>query len=619
MSDFIKLLPDSVANQIAAGEVIQRPASLLKELMENAIDSGADEITAIIKDSGRTLVQVIDNGCGMSETDARMAFERHATSKIKAANDLFSIRTMGFRGEALASIAAVAQVELTTKTENSELGTKILISGSKVDSQTPVVCAKGSNFSVKNLFYNIPARRRFLKSDATEQGQNLTEFKRITLANPHIHFKLYHNDLLIFNLPSTNLKQRIINIIGKQNQKIQSQIIPVNIDTTILKISGFTGDPQSAKKTSNDQFFFVNKRFMKHPYFNRAITDAYNKLIPADYCPSYFLYFEINPEKIDINIHPTKTEIKFDDESTIWKILNAGIRESLGKFNAVPSIDFDTEGKIEMPAFSSNEPIIKPKIELNPNFNPFEIKSDKFKQTTTPKNWESLYADFSSSRKNEWEEDKTAIVSSSKINDNSDQLFKQDDFSSQNPYFQINNRFIVTRIKSGLLVIEQRKAHERILYEQFLHSINTNKSSSQQLLYPETISLHPEDAILLKEIENDLTIFGFDIQETEKNNFLINGVPAEFDNINAAKLLEEIIQSYKKGEVEPEKEIKEQLAKIMAKNCCMNIGEILTNEEIGLLIIKLFKCETPKYTPSGKPVIAIITNEEIEGLFCSKS
>jgi DNA mismatch repair protein MutL len=372
VSDIIQLLPDSVANQIAAGEVIQRPASLLKELMENAIDAGADEITVIIKDAGRTLVQVIDNGSGMSETDARMSFERHATSKIKTANDLFAIKTMGFRGEALASIAAVAHVELTTKTQNAELGTKIVIAGSKVEQQTPVACQKGSSFSVKNLFFNIPARRKFLKPDAAEMRNIITEFKRVVMTNKDINFKLYHNDVLLFNLPATNLMQRITNTISRK--AIQAQLIPVNVDTTIIKIYGFTGNPQNAKKSGADQYFFVNNRFMQHPYFHRAVVEAYSKLIPADTYPSYFIYFEINPDLIDINRNPTKTQIKFDDESTIWKILNAAVRESLGKFNAVPSIDFDTEGIIEIPVKRSGEYITSPKIHFNPDYNPFEIK-----------------------------------------------------------------------------------------------------------------------------------------------------------------------------------------------------------------------------------------------------
>jgi len=609
MADIIQLLPDSVANQIAAGEVIQRPASLLKELMENAIDAGANEINVVVKDAGRTLVQVIDNGSGMSEIDARMAFERHATSKIRNANDLFSIRTMGFRGEALASIAAVAHVELTTKRENSELGTKIVITGSKVESQEPTACPKGSCFTIKNLFYNVPARRRFLKSDATELRNIIIEFQRVVLTNPQIQFKLFHNDLPLFNLPVTHLKQRIINIIGKH---IQTQIIPVNVDASIVKIHGFTGNPQHAKKSA-DQFFFVNNRFFKHPYLHRAIMEAYNKLIPGDVFPSYFIYFEVNPELIDINIHPTKTEIKFEDESTIWKILNAGIRESLGKFNAVPSIDFDTEGKIDIPYLRKGESVEQPRMNLNPDFNPFDSRNGDFKQTSAPKNWESLYDVFSSS-KNSWDTD-SVVFSSSGIGNNPEQLIINEDSSLQCSYFQIKNRFIITPVKSGLMIIDQRRAHERILFERFLTSVHTNKSSSQQLLFPETISLNPEDSILLKEIGEDLKILGFEISETENNTFSIKGVPSEFENINIASLLDEIIDSYKNGEVNPENEIKEQLAKIMAKSGCMNFGEALSPEEMAMLVNKLFMCETPNFSPSGKPVISILSNEELEGRF----
>ena len=607
MADIIQLLPDSVANQIAAGEVIQSPASLVKELMENAIDAGADEISVIVKDAGRTLVQIVDNGSGMSETDARMAFERHATSKIKNANDLFAIRTMGFRGEALASIAAVAHVELNTKKENSELGTKIVIAGSKVESQEPTACPKGSCFAVKNLFYNVPARRRFLKSDSSELRNIINEFKRVVLTNPQIQFKLYSNDLLLFNLPQANLKQRIINSIGKN---IKTQIIPINVDSTIVKIRGFIGNPQNAKKYV-DQFFFVNNRFMIHSYLQKAIMEAYNKLIPSDVKPSYFIYFEVNPQNIDINRKPAKTEILFDDESAIWKILNAGIRESLGKFNAVPSIDFDTEGKIDIPYLRAGEDVTPPKVNFNPTFNPFDLEKGK----SAPRNWESLYEGFSSS-KNSWDTDSDSVVySSGMAGENCEQLTINENNSLQYSYFQIKNRFILTPVKSGLMIIDQRRAHERILFERFLSCVNTNKSFSQHLLFPETISLNPEDSILLNEIRDDLKILGFDIVETEKDTFSVKGVPSEIANINISGLLDEIINSYKNGEVNPENEIKEQFAKIMAKNCCMNFGETLTIEEMAMIVNKLFTCKTPNYSPSGKVVISILSYEELEGRF----
>ena len=613
MTNIIQLLPDSVANQIAAGEVIQRPASLLKELMENAIDAGATEIEIIVKDAGRTLVQVIDNGSGMSETDARMAFERHATSKIKSANDLFSIRTMGFRGEALASIAAVAHVELITCAKDAELGTKIVIAGSKIESQEPVSAPVGSNFIIKNLFYNVPVRRRFLKSNTAEFSHIVSEFQRVVLANPQIGFKLYHNDALSFNLPAIGLKQRIVAVIGKQ---IQTQLIPVEVESSIIKIHGFTGSPQGAKKRQGDQFFFVNNRFMKHPYLNKAITEAYSKLIASDTYPPYFIYLDVNPELIDINIHPTKTEIKFEDESAIWKILNAGIRESLGKFNAVPSIDFDTEGMIDFPPFKPDEQITPPRVNVNFDFNPFEKSKESHRSTASPKNWESLYDSFNSSQNIDDEDSKDdVIVLPSSGNRGGEQSLLHEDSSLQSSYLQIKNRFILTPVKSGLMIIDQRRAHERVLFERFMSIIRTNKSFSQQILFPETISLNPEDAVLLQGIDEDLKILGFELQNNGDNSFSVTGVPSEFNNLDVVRFLEELIESYRNGEVEPENELKEQLAKIMVHNACMNCGETLTKEEMATLVNKLFRCEMPNFSPAGKPVISIISNEEFEQRF----
>ena len=614
MSDIIQLLPDSVANQIAAGEVIQRPASIIKELMENSIDAGATEICVVVKDAGRTLVQVSDNGCGMSETDARMAFERHATSKIKSASDLFQIRTMGFRGEALASIAAVAHIELLTKKNDTDLGTKIIIAGSKVESQVPIACSDGSCLSVKNLFFNIPARRRFLKSNATEQRHIIVEFQRIVLANSKINFKLFHNDLSLFNLPASNLKQRIINVMGKQ---IHPYLIPVEVNSTIVKITGFVGTPQGTKKTSGDQFFFVNERYMKHPYLHKAITEAYHKLIPADTFPPYFIFFDVNPELIDINIHPTKTEIKFEDEIAIWKILNAGIRESLGKFNAVPSIDFDTEGMIDIPIYREGQKVSPPRVHFNPDFNPFDEKREKHKTDTVPKNWESLYEGFLSSRNIEKENNKKVLVlpSAGLCEKNLDELPLNIDQFLQNSYFQIKNRFILMPVKSGLMLIDQRRAHERILFEQFMSSIITNKSASQLLLFPEPVLLSQENTVLMNEIEEDMKTFGFDIQKIENNTFLVKGVPSELSNINIVSLLDEIIETYKTSEINAENEIKEKLAMILAKKGCMKTEISLSHEDMAALVNQLFMCKSPNFTQTGKPVISIFSNEELEMRF----
>lgn len=618
MSDIIQLLPDSVANQIAAGEVIQRPASVIKELVENAVDAGADEIQVIVKDAGRTLIQVIDNGCGMSETDARMSFERHATSKIRAANDLFAIRTMGFRGEALASIAAIAQVELKTKHKDSELGTRIEISGSRIESQEPVSCGTGSNFIIKNLFYNVPARRRFLKTNATELRHIITEFQRVALANPQVAFHLTHNDQPLLNLAAGNLRQRVIGMMGKQ---MNSQIIPVNTDATILNVTGFIGKPESARKTAGDQYFFVNNRYMRHPYLHKAVMDAYANLIPADAFPAYFLYFDINPEFIDVNIHPTKTEIKFEDEKLVWKVLNASVRESLGKFNIVPSIDFDTEGQIHIPArISAN--VSQPRITINPDYNPFENNSYHRDVQPVPSNWESLYRDFETgpgSEEEEYDDEPATILLPSRGNEplqRETKLAGTDDTpSSTSTFFQYKNRYILTPVKSGLMVIDQRRAHERILFEHFINNIKTSKSASQQVLFAETIMLDAADSALLNDIREELNIFGFEIEPDGNCAFKITGVPSEFQNVNNKQMLENILQAYKTGEVDPGKEIKSQLAAIMAHNACMKNAELLTNEEMNTLVGKLFRCEMPHFSPSGKTIISILENDEFEKRF----
>jgi DNA mismatch repair protein MutL len=627
MSDIIQLLPDSVANQIAAGEVIQRPASVIKELVENAVDAGSTEIKVIVKDAGRTLLQIIDNGCGMTETDARMAFERHATSKIRNANDLFAIRTMGFRGEALASIAAVAQVELKTRPHEQELGTKIEIAGSKVENQEPVTCSQGSNFMVKNLFFNVPARRRFLKKNATELRHIVNEFQRIALANPDISFSLTHNEQMLFNLSQNNLKQRIGGLLGKHST---SQLIPVETSTSVIDIHGFIGKPQAARKTMGDQFFFVNNRFMKNPYLHKAVTAAYENLVPAEHCPPYFLFFEADPSIIDVNIHPTKTEIKFEDERSVWKIVNASVREALGKFNMVPSIDFDSTGNIEIPTFKKDDPIHIPSVNINPDYNPFEpgktspSSSQKATSTPHPSNWESLYEGFEASAGDEWQhrqnkEQETLILPSQENEtDEANTAQKSIEIAERRentPYFQIKNKYIITSVKSGLMIIDQRRAHERILFEDFLKNIQMGASVTQQSLFPEEIKFSEEDAILLREIYDDLKIFGFELQEKKDRTFAIIGQPSFLKNVNASRLIDSILDAFKHGEVDPEREIKEQLATIMAQNACMRPGEMLTQAEIAELINKLFLCTGPNYTPTGKTVFSIVDNDELEKRF----
>ncbi|MGQ1889625.1 DNA mismatch repair endonuclease MutL [Thermophagus sp. OGC60D27] len=622
MSDIIQLLPDSVANQIAAGEVIQRPASVVKELVENAVDAGSTEIAVIVKDAGRTLVQIIDNGRGMTETDARMAFERHATSKIRHANDLFSIRTMGFRGEALASIAAVAQVELKTRPHEQELGTRILIAASEVESQEPVTCAPGSNFMVKNLFFNVPARRRFLKTNATELRHIVNEFQRIALANPSIAFSLVHNDQTIFNLPPSNLLQRILGVIGMH---FNAQLLPVETDASFIQIKGFVGKPRSARKTMGDQYFFVNNRYMRSPYLHKAVMVAYENLVPADHCPPYFLFFEVDPELIDVNIHPTKTEIKFEDERAVWKIVVAAVREALGKFNMVPSIDFDDAGDVQIPTVKKDGPIAEPAVHINPDYNPFEAeggyRSSDNRNPSMPSDWQLLYEGFEGDTDNHSGENVDALILPSKENADDDGLDDTDapeigeNSESGTLYFQVKNKYIITSVKSGIMIIDQRRAHERILYEGFLKNINAEASASQHSLFPEEVSFSEDDAILLRDIVDDLRVFGFDLQEKEERTFAILGQPSLLRNVSTAKVIDALLNAFKGGEVDPQQEIKEQIAVVMAKNACMPVGEVLSQIEMAELINKLFLCNAPNYTPDGKPVFSILDNEELEKRF----
>ena len=503
MPDVIKLLPDSVANQIAAGEVIQRPASVVKELIENSVDAGGKNIRVIIKDSGKTLIQVIDDGSGMSETDARLSFERHATSKITTAQDLFAITTKGFRGEALASIAAVAMVELKTRREESDTGILVVVSGSKVEMQEPCSCPVGSSFSVKNLFFNIPARRKFLKSDNTEIRHIVNEFQKIVLAHPDIKFSLHHNDTEIYNLAAANFRQRIIGVFGKQ---INQDLITLETGTNLINIKGFIGKPENARRTYGEQFFFVNNRFMKHPYFHKAVVEAYQNILPVETIPSYFIFLEADPASIDINIHPTKTEIKFEDERSIWQILMASVREALGRFNIVPSLDFENEALIDIPVMRSSNVIPEqPKIEINTQFNPFdgEIRTnersgfvERFERENTA-NWEKLYTTLE------------------KENDNPEQFDKIRE--SQRKFFQVKNKYFVCPVKSGLMLIDQKRAHERVLYERFLECLSNNRAISQIDMFPVTAELNPADYFILKEIEGDLELLGFSIGHSGKN------------------------------------------------------------------------------------------------------
>ncbi len=614
MSDIIQLLPDSVANQIAAGEVIQRPASVVKELVENALDSGATEITVHIKEAGRTSIMISDNGCGMSPTDARMAFERHATSKINSANDLFCIRTMGFRGEALASVAAIAEVELRTKRMEDEVGTFILISGSEVLTQEPTACANGSSITVKNLFFNVPARRKFLKGNSTELKYIINEIQRVALPNPGIRFSVYHNNSLLYELEAGNLRKRIAGIFGKN---INHSLVPVEENTSMMGISGYIGQPKFARKTMGEQFFFVNKRFMRHPYFNKAVMQAYEKLLPGDAFPSYFLYLEINPADIDINVHPTKTEIKFENEVALWQIIHAAVRESLGKHNVVPSIDFDQSGSIEIPVpvRDTNE-VNFPEININPGYNPFDLEkktpAGSWSPSTTEKKnqdrWEDLYAGVP--QHDPERENMRLSFGNKEMNGGQ----AAESFNGKKA-MQLKQKFILSPVKSGLMVIDQKRAHERILFEKFMEVLKSDSVASQQQLFPQTIELDPGDATLLLEILDDLMALGFDIREFGRNTFIINGTPGVLDVSSPELIVEKLLEEYKNSPVDARAKAREQVAISLAKASALNYGTTLKQEEIDHLIDNLFACATPNYSPEGRKVLTIIPLEDIEKTF----
>ncbi len=611
MPDIIQLLPDSVANQIAAGEVIQRPASVVKELVENAIDSGATKIQVNLKEAGRTLIQVTDNGCGMSGTDARMAFERHATSKIRSANDLFAIRTMGFRGEALASIAAIADVELRTKPHDEEVGTFIHISGSNLIVQEPASCAPGTNFQVKNLFFNVPARRKFLKSNSAELKHIITEFQRVALANPEVGLSLYHNQSAIYELQPSNRRVRIVGLFGKN---INQNLVPIDTETSLVHIKGFVGQPKYARKTFGEQFFFVNQRYMKHPFFHRAVMQAYEKILPPDAIPSYFIYFEIPPDQIDINIHPTKTEIKFENEMAIWQIISAALRESLGKFNVAPSIDFDQAGSVEIPLPKKDfSEITPPEIRFNPDYNPFE--AEKTSRSYSPysptdrgntANWEKLYSglgDDNSDRLSAYPETPVEAVQT--------QMHGPEKFSGKN-FIQFKNKYILTPVKSGLMVIDQKRAHERILFEQFMNVLKSNEVASQQQLFPHTFELNASDAALLTSILDDLKALGFDVREFGNNTFIINGTPGMLNTSSPQEVIESLLEEYKQSVPDVKEKAREKVATSLAKASAINYGQALQPDEISELIDNLFACQTPNFSPTGKKILSILPVDEFE-------
>lgn len=599
MSDIIRLLPDSVANQIAAGEVIQRPASVVKELAENAVDAGATEISIVIRDAGRTLVQVIDNGSGMSETDARLAFERHATSKIASAEDLFTISTKGFRGEALASIAAVSMTELRTRREEDEAGTLVEINNSRVTRQEPCSCAAGSVFSVKNLFYNVPARRKFLKSDNTELRHIITEFQRIALAHSSIKFSLIHNDQEIYRLPAGNSRQRIVALFGKQYNQ---NLVTVETNTTIVSISGFAGKPENARRSAGEQFFFINNRFIRHPYLHRAVLEAYQGILPPDTVPAYFLFMTADPATIDVNIHPTKTEVKFEDERSVWQIIMASVREALGRFNVVPSMDFGPEGAVEIPVITGDmQPPHTPHIEVDTSFNPFdghEYKRPDLKWSgdeghSSARGWESLFT----------------------ITARSDAGEGSKGSADRRRFFQVKNRYIMCPVISGIMMIDQRRAHERVLYEKYLASLSDGPKPAQVSLFPVETELNPADIIILEEIEEEIRALGFGVSTGNGSKVTITGHPADSRNASPLAMLETLITEYKQTLGDPSISARERVALSMAKASAIPYGMPLTHEEMEELFDMLFACAMPNYSPTGKTVMNIITLEELDRRF----
>lgn len=636
MSDIIKLLPDSVANQIAAGEVIQRPASVIKELVENAIDAGATSIQIVLKDAGRTLIQVIDNGKGMSDTDARLAFERHSTSKISKAEDLFSLQTMGFRGEALASIAAIAQVELRTRAKGAQLGTKIMINASKCESQEPDMCPEGSNFMIKNIFFNVPARRKFLKSNQVELSNIIKEYEKLALVNHHVDFSLSNNDKLLNKFSGGSFKQRIASLWGA---KVDQQLVPLNTDTSLVRITGFVSKPEGARKRNFLQFLFVNGRFMRHPYFHKAIISSYSELIPDDEQPNYFLNFSVDPESIDVNIHPTKTEIKFENELPIWQILAAAVKESLGRFSAVPQIDFDTIDAPEIPAFNDHTVVTAPEDGVDPTYNPFKPQSKSsagggssyhpqsagsfggYSSNPLP-DWEKLYQNFEKGK-----QEGIASITEQDVEDSFSDFGEVEpvnsgvqaeiitpDMSSA-MCMQMKGRYILSPIKSGLMIVDQHRAHVRVLFEQYIKQLDTTTISSQRVLFPEVLQLTTSQNIILKELEPEMEKIGFNLAQLSGNDWSINAVPAGMENVNIKDTILQVIDEVSMGGTSITTKVYESIALRVAKSAAIPYGKTMLQEEMDTLLSKLLCLPNPNYTPDGKTIISVLSNEQLEKMF----
>jgi DNA mismatch repair protein MutL len=600
MSDIIQLLPDSVANQIAAGEVIQRPASVVKELVENAIDAGATVINVVVVDAGRTSIQVIDNGRGMSETDARLAFERHATSKIRKADDLFALRTMGFRGEALASIAAVAQVELKTRMEDDDIGTHLSISGSRVVAQEPVSCPVGSNFSVENLFFNVPVRRKFLKSNTTELNNILSAFERIVLVYPEVSFTFHNNGVEVFNLKASNTHQRIIDVFGK---KINQELLPISVDTTVCRISGFVGKPESARKKGAHQYFFVNGRYMKHGFFHKGVMQAYERLIATGDQIPYFIYFNVEPENIDVNIHPTKTEIKFDNEVAIWQILTAAVKDALGRFSDVTAIDFDVEGKPDIPVFSpTSDGFNAPKVDYNPQYNPFKESGQQvYRRNDVPKDWESLYEGLKPNSSEQKDFFDVEPPSAEGI------------IEEKAPtHYQYKGRYIMTAVKSGLMIIDQHRAHVRILYDRYMQQMASSGHSSQKMLFPEVVQFPPSDIVMLQKVMPEMEHLGFELSDLGGGSYAVNGVPTGIEGVKIDSLIKDMVTTAMESGSLDTDAINHSLALSLARNAAIPQGQVLSNEEMETIVNELFTTSNVNYTPDGKSILCILKQHEIE-------
>ncbi len=603
MGDIIHLLPDNVANQIAAGEVIQRPASVVKELLENAIDAGATQITLSVKDAGKTLIQVSDNGKGMSDSDARMSFERHATSKISTADELFDLHTKGFRGEALASIASIAHVELKTKREEDELGSCIEIEGSKVISQEPIATSNGTTFSVKNLFFNVPARRQFLKSDSVENKHIIEEFIRVALPHFNIEMRLIQNDQETYHLPSGNLKQRVVNIFGRAYNE---RLVPIDEDTSIVELKGFVGKPENAKKTRGEQYLFVNDRYIKSTYLNHAVKGAFDDLISSDQFPSYFLFMQVDPKSIDVNIHPTKTEVKFEEERSIYAIIKSAVRNSLGKYNVVPTLDFEQEASFNQ-FIDPNKEVVQPEIKVNPDYNPFKTDSQRSKPGThqpstsmkpNTDQWESLYEVAKNT-------EETIIQTA----------FDEKDFThDKRPFLQLNDKYVLGSIRSGYMVIDQYRAHYRILFDTFLKQINHRNGQSQGLIFPETVELNANDFKQINVIEDELESLGFRFTK-EDNTLQVTAKPSELADCDSQALIEDLLEEFKLDVSRESTSPAESLAKSMASKAAVRKGKKLTDHEMNDLVDRLFECGEPNFAPNGKKVMITITFDELEKLF----